>query len=61
MNLNAFDRKLNTIFSHFPIDEYEYRERVRPIKVMMTMYRMRLHEQIDLVKAEELFELWQPD
>jgi nicotinamidase-related amidase len=27
---------------------------------LMTMYRARLHEQIDLIKAEELFELWQP-
>jgi nicotinamidase-related amidase len=27
---------------------------------LMTMYRTRLHEQIDVVKAEELFELWQP-
>jgi nicotinamidase-related amidase len=28
---------------------------------LMTMYRTRLHEQIDLIKAEELFELWQPE
>jgi nicotinamidase-related amidase len=28
---------------------------------LMTMYRTRLHEQIDVVKAAELFELWQPD
>jgi nicotinamidase-related amidase len=27
---------------------------------LMTMYRMRFHEQIDLVKAEELFEAWRP-
>lgn len=27
---------------------------------LMTMYRTRLHEQIDLIKSEELFELWQP-
>jgi nicotinamidase-related amidase len=26
---------------------------------LMTMYRTRFHEQIDLVKAEELFERWQ--
>ncbi|WP_407158645.1 cysteine hydrolase family protein [Bradyrhizobium sp. STM 3557] len=25
---------------------------------LMTMYRMRMHEQIDLLKASELFELW---
>jgi len=28
---------------------------------LMTMYRTRLHEQIDVIKAEELFELWQPN
>ncbi|HEY3792531.1 MAG TPA: isochorismatase family cysteine hydrolase [Bradyrhizobium sp.] len=28
---------------------------------LMTMYRTRLHEQIDVIKAEELFDLWQPD
>jgi nicotinamidase-related amidase len=28
---------------------------------LMTMYRTRLHEQIDVVKAAELFELWQPN
>ncbi len=28
---------------------------------LMTMYRTRLHEQIDLVKAEELFDLWRPE
>lgn len=28
---------------------------------LMTMYRMRFHEQIDLVKAEELFEAWRPE
>ena len=27
---------------------------------LMTMYRTRLHEQIDVVKAEELFDLWRP-
>jgi len=25
---------------------------------LMTMYRMRMHEQIDLLKVSELFELW---
>jgi nicotinamidase-related amidase len=28
---------------------------------LMTMYRTRLHEQIDVIKAEELFELWRPE
>jgi len=28
---------------------------------LMTMYRTRFHEQIDLVSAAELFELWHPD
>lgn len=28
---------------------------------LMTMYRTRLHEQIDVVEAEELFELWHPE
>jgi nicotinamidase-related amidase len=28
---------------------------------LMTMYNMRLHEQIDLIKSEELFDLWRPD
>jgi nicotinamidase-related amidase len=28
---------------------------------LMTMYRTRLHEQIDVVVAEELFDLWRPD
>jgi nicotinamidase-related amidase len=28
---------------------------------LMTMYRMRLHEQIDVIKAKELFDLWQPE
>lgn len=28
---------------------------------LMTMYNMRLHEQIDLIKSEELFGLWRPD
>ena len=28
---------------------------------LMTMYRTRLHEQIDVLKAEELFDLWRPD
>lgn len=28
---------------------------------LMTMYRTRLHEQIDVVKAEELFDLWRPE
>ncbi len=27
---------------------------------LMTMYRMRFHEQIDLMSAEELFERWRP-
>jgi nicotinamidase-related amidase len=27
---------------------------------LMTMYRVRFHEQIDLVTAEELFDLWRP-
>jgi nicotinamidase-related amidase len=28
---------------------------------LMTMYRVRFHEQIDLVTAEELFDQWRPD
>lgn len=28
---------------------------------LMTMYRVRFHEQIDLVTAEELFDRWRPD
>ena len=28
---------------------------------LMTMYRTRFHGQIDLVDAEELFDLWRPD
>ena len=28
---------------------------------LMTMYRMRFNEQIDLVSAGELFDLWRPD
>jgi nicotinamidase-related amidase len=28
---------------------------------LMSMYRTRFHEQIDLVSAEELFEMWHPD
>ena len=28
---------------------------------LMTMYRTRLHEQIDVVTAEELFDLWRPE
>jgi nicotinamidase-related amidase len=28
---------------------------------LMTMYRARFHEQIDLVRAEELFDMWRPD
>jgi nicotinamidase-related amidase len=28
---------------------------------LMTMYRMRFNEQIDLVSAAELFEMWRPD
>jgi nicotinamidase-related amidase len=28
---------------------------------LMTMYRTRLHEQIDVVEAEELFDLWRPE
>ena len=28
---------------------------------LMTMYRMRFSEQIELVSAEELFDLWRPD
>lgn len=28
---------------------------------LMTMYRMRFNAQIDLVSAEELFDLWRPD
>jgi nicotinamidase-related amidase len=28
---------------------------------LMTMYRTRLHEQIDVVQAEELFDLWRPE
>jgi nicotinamidase-related amidase len=28
---------------------------------LMTMYRTRFNQQIDLVSAEELFELWHPD
>lgn len=28
---------------------------------LMTMYRTRLHEQIDLVKSEEPFEIWLPE
>jgi nicotinamidase-related amidase len=28
---------------------------------LIIMYRMRFHEQIDLVNAEELFELWSPE
>ncbi|MBV9461699.1 MAG: cysteine hydrolase [Bradyrhizobium sp.] len=28
---------------------------------LMTMYRTRLHEQIDLLKAEELLDLWRPE
>jgi nicotinamidase-related amidase len=27
---------------------------------LMTMYRTRLHQQIDLINSEELFELWRP-
>jgi nicotinamidase-related amidase len=27
---------------------------------LMTMYRTRLHEQIDVVRAKELFDLWHP-
>jgi nicotinamidase-related amidase len=27
---------------------------------LMTMYRTRFHEQIDLVETEELFEVWHP-
>jgi len=28
---------------------------------LMTMYRTRFHEQIDLVEAEQLFEAWRPE
>lgn len=28
---------------------------------LMTMYRTRLHEQIDVLEADELFELWRPE
>jgi nicotinamidase-related amidase len=28
---------------------------------LMTMYQTRLHEQIDVLKAEELFDLWRPE
>jgi len=28
---------------------------------LMTMYRMRMHEQIDVLKTEELFDLWRPE
>jgi nicotinamidase-related amidase len=28
---------------------------------LMTMYRTRLHEQIDVIKADELFDLWRPE
>jgi nicotinamidase-related amidase len=28
---------------------------------LMTMYRMRFNAQIDLVSAEELFDIWRPD
>jgi nicotinamidase-related amidase len=28
---------------------------------LMTMYRTRLHEQIDVVEAEELFDVWRPE
>jgi nicotinamidase-related amidase len=28
---------------------------------LMTMYRTRLHEQIDLIKSEELFDIWLPE
>jgi nicotinamidase-related amidase len=28
---------------------------------LMTMYRMRMHEQIDVLKAEELFDVWRPE
>ena len=28
---------------------------------LMTMYRLRFHEQIDLLSAEELFERWRPE
>jgi nicotinamidase-related amidase len=27
---------------------------------LMTMYRTRLHEQIDVIAASELFDLWRP-
>jgi nicotinamidase-related amidase len=27
---------------------------------LMTMYRMRLHEQIDVIEARELFDIWRP-
>jgi nicotinamidase-related amidase len=30
-------------------------------EALMTMYRARFHEQIDLVSAAELFEIWHPD
>jgi nicotinamidase-related amidase len=28
---------------------------------LMTMYRLRFTEQIDLIKAEQLADLWQPE
>jgi nicotinamidase-related amidase len=28
---------------------------------LMTMYRTRMHEQIDVLEADELFELWRPE
>ena len=28
---------------------------------LMTMYRTRLHEQINLIKTEELFDIWLPE